>query len=522
LLLQKISEIIGRDTHIDEIPYYLSEVIKSDYFRLYISKNIGGVWIDLDTFWIAGIEDKFICDQYDYFDSINLLNKHHNRKQTEKVNFDGNKIYNDSYYVICKDGQNNNKENRPDFCQYILFSNKKSFITKLLYDECANNLNIDQYESIGTPMFSKIISNYMINTEYDWNKSILNIDIFAPYKWYQMDLLFEKNHNNINVDQSCCLHWFNGSNVTKKFIKKINNLNFNKIEDCSFKTIFNTYINNEDKIFFKNMTKKISIVMTYFNDRKEQTINTLDGFEKQYVGKYNFEVIIVDDNSNEENKLSEIIKKYSFKINLIEISVEEKGDRINPCVAYNKGFKEATGEIIIIQNPECYHVGDIIKYTLNNLKEQDYFSYSCFATNDPEITKEMIKSDNIYKLVTNDDFLNKNVTHPSIQMHWYNHPTDKAHGGRQTAYHYCSAIHKCKLNLINGFDERFADGYCFDDDELVLTIKHKLKLNISIVNPEFCFVIHQYHARNDSYCINKENDENIKKQKWLRNKNLFE
>ena len=48
--------------------------------------------------------------------------------------------------------------------------------------------------------------------------------------------------------------------------------------------------------------------------------------------------------------LEEDIKQFTFPINLIVISKEEKGDRINPCTAYNRGFSEAIGEIIIIQN----------------------------------------------------------------------------------------------------------------------------------------------------------------------------
>ena len=73
-----------------------------------------------------------------------------------------------------------------------------------------------------------------------------------------------------------------------------------------------------------------------------------------------------DDNSNDENRLEEEIKQFTFSIKLIVISKEEKGDRINPCIAYNRGFAEATGEIIMIQNPECYHQGDIINHTLKN------------------------------------------------------------------------------------------------------------------------------------------------------------
>ena len=61
----------------------------------------------------------------------------------------------------------------------------------------------------------------------------------------------------------------------------------------------------------------ISIVMGYYN-RKQQTINTLNYF-KNYKD-YNFEVIIVDDNSTPEHQLDDIIKNYTFPIKYIKIT----------------------------------------------------------------------------------------------------------------------------------------------------------------------------------------------------------
>ena len=117
----------------------------------------------------------------------------------------------------------------------------------------------------------------------------------------------------------------------------------------------------------KLYAKKISIVMACYN-RKSQTLETLKGFEQMYAGKYNFEVIIVDDNSNDENRLEEDIKQFSFPIKLIMITAEEKETRINPCSAYNKGFTEATGEIVIVQNSDCVHIKDVLNHILYNFK----------------------------------------------------------------------------------------------------------------------------------------------------------
>ena len=68
---------------------------------------------------------------------------------------------------------------------------------------------------------------------------------------------------------------------------------------------------------------KFSIVMAYFNNRKEQTINTLNSIKTLYhpleKPKYDFELVIVDDNCEEEHKLNDIINNYPYKIKYIEI-----------------------------------------------------------------------------------------------------------------------------------------------------------------------------------------------------------
>lgn len=149
--------------------------------------------------------------------------------------------------------------------------------------------------------------------------------------------------------------------------------------DCSFK--------KNNQIIYK----KISIVMAYFNDRKTQIINTLDGFNDNYYGKYNFEVIIVDDNSKDEDRLDDNITKYNYPIKYRYITKTEKGNRTNPCAAYNIGFKLADGDLIIIQNPECYHVGDILGHAMKFLNDTNYLAYSCFNTGSIDLTNELLE-----------------------------------------------------------------------------------------------------------------------------------
>ena len=222
---------------------------------------------------------------------------------------------------------------------------------------------------------------------------------------------------------------------------------------------------------------KISIVTTYFN-RKKLLINTLKSITK--TKHTNFEFIIVDDASSEEERLEDLLQEYPF-IKLIRVEPKNKWYS-NPCVPFNIGFTHITGDIVIIQNPECLHTTDIISYVDKNLKEDDYYSFGCYSINE---SKTNYISNNI-DIITNYDSLitnNRGVIFDGDDS-WYNHSVF-----RQKGYHFTSAIYSKKLKELNGFDERYSNGHGYDDDEFLHRVKKICNL-IIVDNP---FVLHQYH-----------------------------
>jgi len=249
----------------------------------------------------------------------------------------------------------------------------------------------------------------------------------------------------------------------------------------------------------------ISIVMSYFNFRLEQTLNTLRNFN--IYKKYNFEVVLIDDNTTDEYKIEKYLDEFKYPIQYKYITKEEKGDRVNSCCAYNIGFQMAKGKIIIIQNPECYHIGDILGYCLFNLNENDYFAFSAFNCSDNLIFDEIINND---KLVFDNLLILRNQNHKnnSLKLNWYNHPQY-----RPVNYHFCSAIHKTKLNIIGGFDEIYANGIGFDDDDFVKSVSSN-GLNIICIDPTKYYVIHQYHIN----LYNCENNINM----FKKNRDIYE
>jgi len=228
----------------------------------------------------------------------------------------------------------------------------------------------------------------------------------------------------------------------------------------------------------------VSIVMAYLNRRRE-IINTLDSIKPYQVD--NMEVIIVDDGSVDEHSIDDLVEKYDFTIKLIKINRADK-KHINPCIPYNIGFRNVKNDIVIIQNPECYHVGNVIGHTIKNINNQTYLNYSCYNISSKATEELTNNSEDFFKNFTPQPF-NSDTTEGNIG--WFNHPQHRAVG-----YHFCSAISKNNLDEMNGFDERFANGIGWDDTEFYFRVSYKgLKFNI-IEEP---YVIHQYHYYDDKF-----------------------
>lgn len=118
----------------------------------------------------------------------------------------------------------------------------------------------------------------------------------------------------------------------------------------------------------------VSIVMTYY-ERLDQLRNTLRSFQIQ--GYRNCEVIIVDDGSVKQPLVKETFTGYGFNVSVITMPRERA--HANPCVAFNIGFAQARGEIVVIQKAECLHSGDVLQHVSRNVKRDGCFSYASYG-----------------------------------------------------------------------------------------------------------------------------------------------
>lgn len=209
---------------------------------------------------------------------------------------------------------------------------------------------------------------------------------------------------------------------------------------------------------------KVIIVMPYY-DRQQQLTKTLLSFNQS--AHKNFEVVIVDDCSPVDIVLPELrypvtIKKLSNKL------------WHNPDPVYNTGFKIALdkgADVIISQNPECYHVGDIISF-VSRMDNFHYITFSCFSLSQKSTECGVVPLNN--KKATKDG-----------EDAWYNHPIY-----RPVAYEFCAALTAENIQRLNGYDERMMMGWGYSDNYFLARTK-LLGLKTEIIAEPY--VVHQWH-----------------------------
>jgi hypothetical protein len=128
--------------------------------------------------------------------------------------------------------------------------------------------------------------------------------------------------------------------------------------------------------------KKFAIVMGYYN-RKPQTLSMLESLN-QYAGAYDVEVIIADDMSDADHLLDAHISECACKVRLIKIKANVR-TWFNCAISYNVAINAVPddADIVVIQNPEVYHCGNILQHAAEELGTQGkYLTYPVYGSPD--------------------------------------------------------------------------------------------------------------------------------------------
>ena len=265
------------------------------------------------------------------------------------------------------------------------------------------------------------------------------------------------------------------------------------------------------------MKPLLSIVMAY-HDRKPLLLQTLKSISYSSEVAYT-EIIIVDDGSSENHRLDniteEVIELTGKKLDIKVIRIEPENKWYsNPCIPYNIGFKQAQGDIIVIQNPECYHLGDVLSIAAK-IEYNQYYSFFCYSLD--EAATQAVKDIDLPALMS----MGLGITglHETAGVAWetwlrgivpfwplqeraithegglgyYNHSVY-----RPVSYHFCSAIPRTDLQELGGFDERYAEGVAYDDDEFIARIRRKgmeVHFPVGFDRSPYPMVLHQNHYK---------------------------
>jgi glycosyltransferase involved in cell wall biosynthesis len=236
---------------------------------------------------------------------------------------------------------------------------------------------------------------------------------------------------------------------------------------------------------------KISICIATLN-RRNLLLRTLNSIEYNNKGKKrDLEIIIVEDSSRSEERIDDVVNNYSFPVLYLPVTEEFKqGAWSCPVIPFNLAFNFATGDIVIIQNAENLHVGDIVGYVLENMRKSTYLSFGCYSMNEKDTVnlhkkiKRNYSGENIKKAVGEFKGFVKPWTDGDTC--WYNHSIY-----RPGFNYFCCAMPRKDLEELNGFDERYAHGFAYDDCELLIRIARKPMIQKHVDDP---FVIHQFHG----------------------------
>ena len=276
--------------------------------------------------------------------------------------------------------------------------------------------------------------------------------------------------------------------------------------------------------------------MAYYN-RKTQLALTLDTIlcsnylNQPKLNKNNLEIIIVDDASYTNERLEQFITLPPYNklpIKLIRIDPVDK-NHVNPCYAYNLALQYVNKKtkIVMIQNPEVCHVGDVLTYVSEKLQPNDYMTFKCYGSADMdenESIKNIIKSqsdklksnesqsDKSNKIMNELKSKNSRIGGNSLYSNqvggWLNNEK------HSVCYHYLMAIHydDLKRHLNGGFDSEYSDGLCHDDDDFV---RRAQAAKLRFVMPRTVFGIHLWHPKPQQLSDNK------RQIKWQYNNEIF-
>lgn len=262
------------------------------------------------------------------------------------------------------------------------------------------------------------------------------------------------------------------------------------------------------------MSKLVSLILPYYN-RKNYLKVSLDSFDHFYNGRSDFQIIIVDDKSDGQNRIEDLIKEYDLNIKIVRIE-NKKG--INPCYPINVGVRESDGDIILLSSPEIMHAKNVFDISNNfeKLTDGNYLQFSVFCITDKDIRNVLLDSSMKFgsKLLLVNSIREKFYIGLGFKGYpnatpvgaWYTHGKLK-----NSCFNFLSACSRNTYYGLSGFNEIFVKGTGYDDTDFrdrMLTY-----VNNNVIWYDDCEAIHIDHP-----AVSSDNNTNFSLYNKLKDK----
>jgi len=181
---------------------------------------------------------------------------------------------------------------------------------------------------------------------------------------------------------------------------------------------------------------RISIVWPYWQ-RGAAMLRGLASMLDHYSNE-DVEIVVVDDGSPVDSAAEALARVIipmrmdggpCLRMSLMQLPVRQ--EPLNPCVPINRGVAAATGEFIVLTNPETTHRVPVFQEMRRTIERLGLKTYVHAAVWCPESSS------------------------------WH------THSSLQNAYHFLGMMHRSLWDAIGGFCEEFRPGYCFDDPDFL-------------------------------------------------------
>ena len=210
------------------------------------------------------------------------------------------------------------------------------------------------------------------------------------------------------------------------------------------------------------MHKKYSFLMPY-HDRADQLEQTLASFDRLYGDRRDWEVVLIVDVKTMDDALARLkLEALLFRDSgATPMKVRHSKDpTFNPAPHYNEAAVQADGMFLVLTSPEVQHATDVLAGLDREFAADpdQYVVCACEA-----------------------------LTEDGAHDRWYQHGEH-----RDRRYHFCSAIRRTQFWRVGGFDETFAGGFAYDDDDWLAQVE---QAGLRVTVRDDLLTQHQWHRK---------------------------